>query len=219
MRRPPEVWTSDWLAEAGSTPLPSSPCFVHSTSMSRWIGSCCERIVQVEPEERPFGVVTDDHLARLAKSASRAHAELKERRPELAGTLVAGVLAQGAAAHRVDPSLGVGVKDLDVWLFYARREGVGKVQERGRARVYDFGPSSLGVHPDDAVTGYQGRRVDVMTRTIDYEEGQDPADAVRAWSHRPAKSPRALRERPVVLLWPRSRQVESLWPGEPTHWC
>lgn len=166
-----------------------------------------------EVEERSLTPIEDEHLARLGKLVSRAHQELKDRRPELAGTLVAGVLAQGAAAHRVHPAAGAGVKDLDVWLFYARRDGVGKVQERGRPLVYDFGRSSLGRHPGDE--GFEGRRVDILTRTIDAQPGADPADAVRAWLARPATSPRLLRQRPVVLLWPAARRGEVLWPGEP----
>ena len=165
-----------------------------------------------EVEERSLAPIEDEHLARLAKLVSRAHQELKDRRPELAGTLVAGVLAQGAAAHRVDPAAGNGVKDLDVWLFYARRDGVRKVQERGRALVYDFGRSSLGRHPDDE--GFEGRRVDILTRTIDARPGADPADAVRAWLARSATSPRLLRQRPVVLLWPAARGGEVIWAGE-----
>ena len=156
--------------------------------------------------------VTDEHLRRLGKLAARAHAELKAARPELAGTLLAGVLAQGAAAHRVDPDAGIGVKDFDLWLFYRKREGVRRVRERGRAKVYDFGPSSLGRHPDDPVE-FRGRRVDVMTRTVDAPRGADPADIVRSWLARGAASPNLLRQRPVILVWPRSRAGEVVWGG------
>ncbi len=92
-----------------------------------------------EVEERSQAPLTAEHLARLGRLVSNAHEQLKARRPDLAGTLVAGVLAQGAAAHYLHPDAGVGVKDLDLWLFYAQRDGVRKVQERGRALVLDFG--------------------------------------------------------------------------------
>jgi len=168
--------------------------------------------------ERSQEPVTDEHLARLGRLVSRAHDELKQRRPELAGTLVAGVLAQGAAAHRADPAAGVGVKDLDLWLFYAEREGVRRVQERGRARVYDFGPSSLGRHPDDPAT-FRGRRVDVLMRTVEAPHGADPADIVRTWLARGTTSPTLLRQRPMILVWPRSRLGEVVWQGGglPSH--
>lgn len=166
-----------------------------------------------EVEERSQAPLTAEHLARLGRLVSTAHEQLKARRPDLAGTLVAGVLAQGAAAHYLHPDAGVGVKDLDLWLFYAQRDGVRKVQERGRALVLDFGPSALGRHPEDPPE-YGGRRVDVLTRTIAAPPGTDPADAVRAWLNRKADSPRRLRQTPVVLLWPRARCGELVWPGE-----
>jgi hypothetical protein len=169
-----------------------------------------------QEQERSQALLTAEHLARLGRLVSRAHEEYKTRRPDLAGTLVAGVLAQSAAAHYLRPEAGIGVKDLDVWLFYAQRDGVRKVQERGRALVLDFGPSALGRHPDDPQE-FSGRRVDVLTRTIAAPPGTDPADAVRAWLDRKADSPRLLRQTPVVLVWPRARGGELVWPGEASH--
>jgi hypothetical protein len=113
-----------------------------------------------EQQERSQAPLTAEHLAQLGRLVSSAHEQYKTRRPDLAGTLVAGVLAQGAAAHYLHPEAGIGVKDLDVWLFYAQRDGVPKVQERGRTLVLDFGPSALGQHPDDPPE-FSGRRVDV----------------------------------------------------------
>jgi hypothetical protein len=165
-------------------------------------------------QERSQAPLTDDHLAHLATFVTRAHQEMTERRPELGDTLVAGVLAQGAAAHRLDPSAGVGVKDLDVWLFYARRDGVRPVNPRALAAVYDFGASALGRHPEDPAR-FAGRRVDVLTRTID-ADGMDPADAVRTWLAGRNPSPQRLRERPVILLWPVARCCEVVWAGPPT---
>lgn len=181
------------------------------------LAQLCGRITKVTQEsERCQSPLTDRHLSRLSKVVARAHGDLKARRPELAGTLVAGVLAQGAAAHYLDPAARIGVKDLDVWLFYAQRHGIGRVQERGRAAIYDFGPSSLGRHPEDA-SAFEGRRVDVMTRSIAPPLDTDSADAVRGWLARGAVSPRLLRERPVVMLWPRARCGEIVWPGQPAQ--
>lgn len=163
--------------------------------------------------ERTQTPLTDAHLAHLATFVTRAHGEMTERRPELGDTLVAGALAQGAAAHRLDPTAGVGVKDLDVWLFYARREGVRPVNPRSLAAVYDFGPSTLGRHPEDPAE-FTGRRVDVLTRTIDADD-VDAAEAVRRWLGSKNPSPQRLRERPVILLWPEGRCGEVVWAGPP----
>jgi hypothetical protein len=155
--------------------------------------------------------LTDDHLARLTAFVVLAHQELTARRPELSDTLVAGALAQGAAAHRLDPAAGGEVEGFDVWLFYARRAGVAPVNPRGLAGVYDFGPSDLGRHPDDP-EGFTGRRVEVLTRTID-ADGLDPADAVRGWLGSRNPSPQKLRRRPVIMLWPQPRCGEVVWAG------
>ena len=57
------------------------------------------------------------HLARLSKIAEADHESFYARRPEYRGRLIAVVLAQGAALHYLDRSNGV--KDLDVWTFFA----------------------------------------------------------------------------------------------------
>src|SRR3954447_9377333 len=96
------------------------------------------------------------HLRRLGALADDQHAELT--RPPAqgrnlsawAGRRVAVVLAQGAALHYLhpdgppDPPAGApGVKDLDVWTFYAAIPGW--PLRTGRYEVSrDFGPSSLG---------------------------------------------------------------------------
>lgn len=159
--------------------------------------------------ERSQAPVTDEHLAHLATFVTLAHRQMTERRPELGDTLVAAVLAQGAAAHRMDPAAGVGVRDLDIWLFYARRDGVRPVNPRALAAIYDFGPSTLGRNPADAAE-FTGRRVEVVTRTIAADDA-DPADAVRRWLATKNPSPQRLREHPVILLWPDDRCGEVVW--------
>ncbi len=66
--------------------------------------------------ERSYAPLSADHFARLAGIVSIAHADLREIRPDLSGQLAAACLAQGAAGHVLDHL--VGVKDLDLWLFY-----------------------------------------------------------------------------------------------------
>ncbi len=169
-------------------------------------------VAPVVDAELTQAAVTDAHLERLGTIAARAHADVAQRRSDLDGTLVAAALTQDAAAHRVDPAAGIGVRDLEVWLFYARRPGVKPVAARGVVQTYDFGPSSLGRRPD-APEGFAGRTVDVLARTID-ADGTDAAAAVRAWvEFSKNASPQQLRTRPVVLVWPVERAGEVVWPG------
>ncbi len=151
--------------------------------------------------ERSYEPMAEEHFARLAQIASLAHGDLRRVRPDLAGQLAAACLAQGAAAHVVDAS--VGIKDLDLWLFYFAAPGVRPAPAR-RRQTYDFGPSALGRHPADA--GYDGRRVDVMCRTSPAAAGADPAEVVRAWLGSGTTSARLLRTRPVLLMWPRAHR-------------
>jgi len=149
---------------------------------------------------RSYEVVTLRDLERLNRLVSKAHRELRTIRPDLAGRLVAGCLAQGAAAHLVDGSTGV--KDFDLWLFYRRDEGSAPANARRRA-TYDFGHSVHGRHPGDDPNRFRGRRVDVMCRSLPIGSPSEPEAAVRLWLSQKADSPRTLSQRPVVILWPR----------------
>ena len=75
------------------------------------------------PERSPARIDTDD-LLHLAELAADVEAGLFARRPHgagrYAGQLVCRALRQGAALHYLDA--GKGVKDFDVWSFYAERE-------------------------------------------------------------------------------------------------
>lgn len=159
--------------------------------------------------ERSYEPLLEEHFARLAEIVSMAHADLREIRPDLSGQLAAACLAQGAAGHVLDPS--VGVKDLDLWLFYVGGPGARRAPDR-RLKTYDFGPSSLGRHPADQ--GYQGRRVDVMCRTVSVAVTTEPVEVVLTWLGSETTSARQLRARPVVLVWPRAGRSRAIWPGE-----
>ena len=115
----------------------------------------------VEVSARSYEPIGEADLHRIATFVGLGHERRTASRPELAGRLVAGCLAQGAAAHLLD---GVtGVKDIDVWLFYDTR-GIRFVHGLARNRL-DFGPSRFGRHPDDPPR-FTGRRVDVMARSV-----------------------------------------------------
>lgn len=159
--------------------------------------------------ERSYAPLSEVHYARLAEIVSMAHADLRKIRPDLSGQLAAACLAQGAAGHVLDPSIGV--KDVDLWLFYVGGPGARRAPAR-RLKTYDFGRSSLGRHPADV--GYQGRRVDVMCRTASVAVGTEPAQVVLTWLGSGTTSARQLRARPVVLVWPRADRGRVVWSGE-----
>src|ERR1700761_1176793 len=91
----------------------------------------------------PARIDRNDFL-RLAKLAADVEAGLFARHPHgagrYAGQLVCRALCQGAGLHYVDERNGV--KDFDVWSFYAARDdGPFPYRWRGTA---DYGPSKFG---------------------------------------------------------------------------
>jgi len=69
--------------------------------------------------QRSRARLTDEHLRRLAALAEEDHAFFTRPggRPECKSRRLVVALAQGAALHYLDGHTGV--KDLDVWTFYA----------------------------------------------------------------------------------------------------
>lgn len=146
---------------------------------------------------RSLAPLTLTHLHRLGELAESQHAEYTRpagRGGKLAAwsrRRVAVVLAQGAARHFLHPDAGYGVKDLDVWTFYARHTD-GPLYP-GRYEVHrDFGRSSLGRNlyrpplnsRERRWDAYHGRRVDFLVRelpvAVDADVDQVVA-ALRAW--------------------------------------
>jgi|KBSSwiStaDraftv2_1062776.scaffolds.fasta_scaffold2292433_1 hypothetical protein len=115
-------------------------------------------------------------------------------------------LCRGAALHYLDGRNGV--KDLDVWAFYARHPD-GDFPARWRVMA-DFGPSELGRHPDDA--GYRGRHVDLIGRSIDATSDAEPVRAVRRYLRMAGTtSARALAAKAVVALDPPGLLGITVW--------
>ena len=119
-----------------------------------------------------------DDLLRLAELAAEVEASLFERKPtgagRYAGRLLCRALCQGAALHYVDASNGV--KDFDVWSFYAERDN-GPFPYRWRGTAV-YGPSKFGRYPGDPPS-YTGRRVDFLGRSLRASLDADPVSAVR----------------------------------------
>jgi hypothetical protein len=151
-------------------------------------------------------------LRRLAQLAAEDERALFERVPSgagrYAGRLLCRALCQGAALHVL---YGLnGVKDFDVWSFYAALPtGPFPYRRIGNA---DFGPSKFGRWPGDSER-FTGRRVDLIGRSLHVESGQDATEVLRRYlSAGATKSARALAAKAVVLLTPEGRRGDIVWP-------
>ncbi|MGO9778486.1 MAG: hypothetical protein ACLPQY_01765 [Streptosporangiaceae bacterium] len=179
--------------------------------------------------------LTDEHLRRLAVVAEEDHAFFTRPsgHPEYQARRLAAVLAQGAALHYLDGRNGV--KDLDIWTFYAATPGTHSPLRRG-VRHADFGPSSLGRQAYDMHkahserqrakwkrwSAYTGRRVDLSVRALPV-----PADApissvisaLQKWlahgaQNTAVRKPSAwhLAKKAAVLIYPDSHRGYVVWP-------
>jgi len=155
-----------------------------------------------------------DDLRRLQALALADRTDFFARRPSylpLADRLIAVTLSQGAALHYVD---GVnGIKDLDVWTFYAGLPGLTFPQRRYTA--VDFGDPKFG--PAFDKEGYVGRRVDLMGRSLLVDYPADPVAVLHKYlSEQRTPSATYLAQKAVVLLEPLARLGEVIWyKGQP----
>jgi hypothetical protein len=163
---------------------------------------------------RSHACIGRSDLLRLAVLAAEAEAGLFARHPHGAGRytgrLLCRALCQGAALHYLDGRNGV--KDFDVWSFYAAR-GDGPFPYRWRGTA-DFGPSRFGRHPADPPS-YAGRRVDLLGRSLPAPPGANPAVVLRDYlSAARTTSAKALAAKAVILITPEHDAGEVIWhPG------
>lgn len=166
------------------------------------------------PESRrSYERITLEDLNHLAGISRLDREDLFARKPRyrmLEEGLVCVALCQGAALHFVDCENGV--KDFDVWTFYAARPGHPAFPwRRRRARV--FGDPAFGRPPDRP--DFAGRYVDLLGRSIEAFGETDPAAILRGYlSEGRTGSARALAEKAVVLLEPSDRIGTVVWPPE-----
>ncbi|OBI13387.1 hypothetical protein A5712_05125 [Mycobacterium sp. E2327] len=159
---------------------------------------------------RSYALLTHTHLRRLLEIANRDLEKFFDRNPHLhiyrTRVLLTG-LCQGAALHYLDQNNGV--KDLDIYTFFAAHPDV-RLQRR-RGTQADFGHSELGRHPADV--GYVGRRVDMFVKTIECGSAQRPEEAVREYlrSSRTATA-RYLTAKAVIGLSPPDLFGATIWP-------
>jgi hypothetical protein len=153
-------------------------------------------------------------LQRLAALAADAEAELFERNPSgsgrYVGRLLGRALCQGAALHYVNGKNGV--KDFDVWSFYAQHDDWPfPVRWRG---TRDFGPSKFGRYPGDPPK-YVGRRVDLLGRSLPAAPSADPARSIHDYlAAGRTHTARELAAKAVVLIDPMGRVGEIVWPAD-----
>lgn len=160
--------------------------------------------------ERSMAPITDEHLRRLAEFAKADREGLFSRKPHLAvyrDRILMTALCQGAALHYVNGTNGV--KDLDVYTFYAQDPGVGyPYRRRG---VADFGDSEHGRHPDDH--DLVGRRVDMLGRALKVAPSADPITAVHAYLQAgTTKTAQELAAKAVVVIDPGPSFGQVVWP-------
>jgi len=146
-------------------------------------------------ETRSYARLTRSHLARLSELAATDRQQFFAHRPEYRDRLVAVTLAQGAALHYLDGRTGV--KDLDVWSFFAAIPGTRFPADRRETHA-DFGPSEFGRQRYDFTAArnqrelarfrrwdaFTGRRVDLLMRHLPIAPNQsvdDTVAALRAW--------------------------------------
>ena len=164
------------------------------------------------PTARSIARIDRSDPLRLAALAAETEAGLFARYPRgagrYAGRLLCRALCQGAALHFLDDKNGV--KDFDVWSFYAALDdGPFPYRWRGTA---DFGPAKFGRHPGDPPS-YTGRRVDFLGRSLPVPPGADPAAALRDYlSTTHTATAKALAAKAVILISPDQSVGECVWP-------
>jgi hypothetical protein len=164
-------------------------------------GGRCESVPQGPGLiERCYAKIEAEDLERLARIAGEDVSEFFNRherwRTLFEGRIICVALCQGAALHYCDGKNGV--KDFDVWTFFAALPGVRYFPAKRRARR-DFGASKFGRRPADR--GYAGRRVDLLLRDIPCEDLGKPIETLQAYLERGrTESARQLSEKTVVCF-------------------
>ena len=163
--------------------------------------------------ERSFEPLTAADLHRLSELAQADLQQLFARRPETGelykDRLMMICLCQGGAEHFVRQMRGV--KDLDVWTFFS--EHPTRPFPYRRRGVKDFGPSHLGRHPNDI--DFQGRRVDIIGRSIKRNLDQTAQNSVLEWLRKGrTDSAKLISQRPVIVVYPEGIRGSVIWdPG------
>jgi hypothetical protein len=162
-------------------------------------------------DDRSYERLTSGDLGRLASIAEDDRGARFARRPRwrpYADRVLCVALCQGAALHYVDGRNGI--KDFDVYTFYAEHP-TGRFPSRWLTNA-DFGSSRFGRYPGDPGR-FQGRRVDLLGRSLDVPPDADPVEAVRHYlGARRTETARHLARKAVVILEPDELRGQIIWP-------
>lgn len=160
--------------------------------------------------ERSYATINDDDLRCLAGIAREDLADFAARhnRPHLLDNLLCIALCQGAALHYLNQTNGV--KDFDVYLFFAK--GRERDFNARRRTKYDYGLSRFGRHPKDL--GYKGRRVDVIGRSIPHRSDETAVQSVQRYLDvKRSKTAWHLARKAVVVLEPARLRGRVIHPA------
>jgi hypothetical protein len=167
----------------------------------------------MEDSERSLAKIEVGDLERLAFLCREDREAFFSRHPGwqrlYTDRILCVALCQGAALHYVNGRSGV--KDFDVWTFYAEHPDAAFPWRRmGRK---DYGVSKFGKNPDDA--GYIGRRVDLLARSLRFALGTDPVQCIQTYlSGMHTKTACELSQKAVVLVEPKGLMGTVVWPRE-----
>jgi hypothetical protein len=164
----------------------------------------------MKTSERSFEKITDEDLKRLASIAATDRRDFLSRKPQYTGDFLCSALCQGAALQFVDRKNGV--KDFDVWSFYAEKKGVPSFPYRRHARA-DFGGSKFGKEPGESL---KGRRVDIFGRSI-VSNGNAIESVQRYLRDHPTRVAYFLAEKAAVLLEPANLRGTIIWRVKESH--
>jgi hypothetical protein len=159
-------------------------------------------VTRTEQDNPPRSIarITSGVLDRLSAIAADDREDRFHRRPRWApyrDRVLCVALCQGAALHYLN---GVnGVKDLDVWTFFAQ-DAIGPFPYRWRTEVIlDHKP-------------FDGHYVDLLGRSLPEKIDADPAEVLDRYLARPrTKSAQALSQKAVVFLDPEPLRGEIAW--------
>ena len=161
---------------------------------------------------RSYGHLLPEDLRRLSEIARQDREGLFHKYPRyrpLQNEIIAVALCQGAALHYVNGSNGI--KDFDMWTFYAKRPTLTRYPPR-RLTPHDFGDPRFGQSAD--FPQYVGRKVDCLGRSIPVGGDGDPISAIRRYlSEQRTDTARELARKAVVLIEPDALLGKVVWPA------
>jgi len=169
---------------------------------------------------RSYERIDKRDLRRLGELAALDREKFFLGRTEYRPRLLCVALCQGAGKHYVDVKRRAaepnGVKDFDVWSFFADIPGQRFPANRRNLHA-DFGPSKFGREADPPArwAHFAGRRVDFLMRGLAVPVDADPVVEVQEYLRRAkTKTARLLSTKGVVLIEPAALLATIAWPAK-----